>query len=491
MTDPVRDVLLVVADQWRADGLGRLGTPGVVTPNLDGLAARSVTFTNHWCQTSPCGPARSTLLTGTAVETHGQWSNDDPADHGLATLPALVADAGLAPLLIGYTDTPTAAAGDDRAGRGGGRLFDPGFELIRPFFWQLGFPAYRRYLEQRGHGPLSPEMMGIYPPAGPPRLDGGGHLAPSAIPAEDSDVAWLTDAAIDTIVGRPEPMLLHLNWLRPHPPLVPPDPYHRLVDPDEVALPHQPLPLEDQLAAHPYFELAAGGRPMGEYLQERRRIESVDEADQRRIRAAYWGLLAEVDHHLGRVLEALRRTGRDRSTLIVVTGDHGDALGDHWLYGRRGPFDGHFRVPCLIHDPRPRSDSTRGLVVDAVTAAADLLPTILDAVGHPVPPTVEGRSLLGFSSGHPPADWRTDISLAMDWTDQVPRAERSAFGPDRPFRFRVLRTEHHRYVEFDGGPDGGFEPLLYDLVEDPAETVNRAADPTRATVLADLSARLR
>ena len=105
VTGPIRDVLLVVADQWRADALGFLGTPGVVTPNLDALARRSVAFVNHWCQASPCGPARSTLLTGTELATHGHWTNDQPADHGLPTLPTLVGDR--APLLVGYTDTPT------------------------------------------------------------------------------------------------------------------------------------------------------------------------------------------------------------------------------------------------------------------------------------------------------------------------------------------------------------------------------------------------
>ena len=81
-------VLFCVADEWHADAIGLLGTPGVSTPNLDALAADGVVLTNHWCQASPCGPSRSSLLTGTHLPTHGQWTNHHPADHGLTTLPA-------------------------------------------------------------------------------------------------------------------------------------------------------------------------------------------------------------------------------------------------------------------------------------------------------------------------------------------------------------------------------------------------------------------
>lgn len=476
MAEPVRDVLFIVADEWCHDVLGILGTPGVQTPNLDALAGRSVVFDNHWCQASPCGPARSSLLTGTELPTHGQWTNADLADHGFETLPSAVRRGGLTPLLIGYTDTPQP--GNEETDRQ--VLYDPSFELVRPFFWQQGFPEYRRSLETKGYGSLSDDLMGIYPRNGDPT--DSGH-APSLIAAADSDVAWLTDAAIDTLHERPEPQLLHLNWLRPHPPLVPPAPYHRLVDPDEVTVAIRPLTLDDQLAQHPFFDLAARDRPMEEYLQRRASIESVDEGDERRLRAAYYGLCAEVDHHVGRVLAELKATGRDRSTLVVFVSDHGDAMGDHWLYGRRGPFDQHFRVPCIIHDPRPEADGSRGERVDAFTANIDIMATILDALDLPCPPSGEGRSLLPFTHGIEPPEWRTEIRLHMDWTDHIRRSRRPGLDGNRPQRFSAVRTARHRYVEFSR-----FEPMLFDLVEDPHEVVNRAGDSTSRPIVDELSA---
>ena len=480
-----------MADQWRGDALSLLGTPGVVTPNLDALAARSVTFTNHWCQASPCGPSRRSLLTGTTLPTHGQWTNDGPGPASLISLAQAVWEAGVTPLLIGYTDTPTSWPPPNQP-PAAETLYDPAFEMVRPFDWQLGFPHYRAELAARGYGPLGEGLMDIYPPAGPPTDEG---LAPSRIAAADSDVAWLTDGAIETITGLgrpgppPDPWLLHVNWLRPHPPLVPPAPYHRLVDPDEVAPPLRPLSLEAQAEVHPFYALAVRRRSLREYLQRRQRIEAVTEREERHIRAAYFGLCAEVDHHLGRLLDALRASGQADDTLIVFTSDHGDALGDHWLYGRRGPVDGHFRVPCLIHDPRPEADGTRGTTVDAFTANIDLMPTILDALGRATPPSAEGTSLAPFLTPSPTSaatlrSWRSHITYAMDWTDHVrpgPDQDRAGTGPHR---FTAVRTEGHLHVSFST-----FDPLFFDLEADPEATVNRAGDPALAGVEQELAAR--
>jgi arylsulfatase A-like enzyme len=469
----VEHVLFVIADEWRGDTLGHLGAPGVRTPNIDMLAAEGVSFTNHWCQASPCGPARSSLLTGTVTSTHGQWTNGTLADHGLDTLAAVARAGGVRPMLVGYTDTPYPAAagaapGDD--------LYDPAFEMVREFFWQLGFPGYRSYLEAQGYGPFDDSPGALYRPVGEPDADG---LAPSRIAAEHSDVAWLTDGMIDAMTELCAPTLLHLNWLKPHPPLTAPAPYHRLVHPDEVALPSHPLGLDEQLEAHPFFDQVVRGRSMTEFVRERRSVETITELDERRMRATYYGLCAEVDHHLGRIVEQLKNQGIYDSTLIVFGSDHGDALGDHWLYGRSGPFDGHFRVPCVVRDPRRAADESRGTKVDDFTANIDLMPTILDALGLESPDTVEGESLEPFLRGTRPEAWRSHIRNMMDWTDDV----RDHAGDGR-LRFSSVRTSTHRYVSF---VDSGLDPILYDLSEDPGETHNRAGDPAAAAVEAELA----
>jgi arylsulfatase A-like enzyme len=223
---------------------------------------------------------------------------------------------------------------------------------------------------------------------------------------------------------------------------------------------------------------------MTEYLQRRCRIEAVTETDERQIRAAYYGLCAEVDHHLGRLLDALDRSGRAGHTLVVFTSDHGDALGDHGLYGRRGPFEGHFRVPCIIHDPRPEADATRGTAVEALTANIDLLPTMARVLDQPVPPEVDGQALTPFLEGAAVTPWRSHVRYEMDWTDHIRRRDREALGAG-PHRFTVVRTNRHRYVTFTTDHSShatSLRPLLFDLHEDPEETVNRANDRALAAV---------
>ena len=142
MSGLIRNVVLMVADQWRADTLGFLGTPGVKTPNLDELAARSVTFANHWCQASPCGPSRRSLHTGTHISTHKQWTNNDVGERRQITMAQAIRNAGVTPYLVGYTDTPNAPLEEEVRGE---QLYDPAFEMVRPFYWQLGFPEYRAF----------------------------------------------------------------------------------------------------------------------------------------------------------------------------------------------------------------------------------------------------------------------------------------------------------------------------------------------------------
>ena len=490
----MRDVLFLVADQWRGDALGHLGrsgTSGALTPNLDRLAAAGVSFVNHRCQGSPCGPSRRTLLTGTTTRTHGQWTNHEPAACDRPTLAGEAARAGVRPLLVGYTDTPSPRWDPGQGWQGrldqvgteeewAADLCDPSFELVRPFFWQLGFPAYRRHLQSLGLGPPGDDMMGIYPPAGPPGADG---LAASRIPAEHSDTAWLTDGALGLLDGRGPGegrMLLHVNWLRPHPPLVPPAPWHRAVHPDEVELPARSRSLDGTVADHPFFAAAAGGRSMTEYVQQRCRVESITEAHDRRLRAAYLGLCAEVDHHVGRLLDRLQATGRWDDTLIVFLSDHGDALGDRWLYGRRGPFDGHSRVPCIVRDPRPSADANRGAHIDRFTGNADVMPTVLDALGLASPAGLEGRSLLPLVRGEATPGWPEHARFEMDWSDHGPAGA----------RFVTVRTDRHRYVHFadHSGGHPGLPPMLFDVIEDPLEEHDRADEPALSGLRADLHA---
>ena len=188
-TTGIDHVVLCVADQWRGDALGQYGTPGVATPHLDALARDAVTFTEHHCVASPCGPSRRSLHTGTLATTHGQLTNDGEQGAELATLARTLTDTGITPLLVGYTDTPTAGHDPDDWRT----LVDPAFEVVQAFVWQHGFPRWKQALREAGHGDGGDHPFGPYAPAGPPDEHG---LAPAHYPAELSDVRFLTDRGL-------------------------------------------------------------------------------------------------------------------------------------------------------------------------------------------------------------------------------------------------------------------------------------------------------
>jgi arylsulfatase A-like enzyme len=204
------------------------------------------------------------------------------------------------------------------------------------------------------------------------------------------------------------------------------------------------------------------------------------------MRATYCGLMSEVDDQLGRVFDYLKESGQWDDTLIVFTCDHGEQLGDHHLLGKIGYNDESFRIPMIIRDPRAAANGTRGSVVERFTETIDTMPTILDWLGLPIPRQCDGRSLLGFSEGRPPADWRTEVHYEFDFRDLYYSKPESALGvPMDKCALAVVQDNNFKYVHFAALP-----PLLFDLKKDPGQFVNRATDPAYATKLAEYSSKM-
>jgi len=160
--------------------------------------------------------------------------------------------------------------------------------------------------------------------------------------------------------------------------------------------------------------------------------------------------------------------------LIVFTSDHGEEMGDHWLLGKGGYFDGSYHIPLIIRDPRRAADPGRGRIVEDFTESVDVMPTLLASIGIEAPAACDGRSLAPFlESGSGPANWRTEAHWEYDF--------RSATDPEREVRLgltahqcalNVVRGRRYKYVHFTGLP-----PLFFDLLRDPGETSNRVDDP--------------
>ena len=191
-SDGPRSVLFITADQWTGACLSALGHPCVRTPHLDALAAEGVLFRNHFAQCSPCGPARTSLLTGLYLMNHRSVRNGTPLDARHSNLALEVRKAGYDPVLFGYTDTSADPRGlspqDPRLHTYEGLL--PGMSVGVQTTEELR--AWRADLKAKGY-PVSEHPMEVYKATGAtPGPDGGERPYP-VYRAEDSDSAFIAD----------------------------------------------------------------------------------------------------------------------------------------------------------------------------------------------------------------------------------------------------------------------------------------------------------
>ncbi|WP_052261800.1 sulfatase-like hydrolase/transferase [Leisingera sp. ANG-M1] len=395
----VRNVLLVISDQWRGEFIACWGHPDVKTPHLDAFAAEAVSFQRHHAQAAPCGPSRASLLTGRYLMNHHQVSIEPPLPASVPDLAHLVAVSGREPTVFGYTDTPNDP---DQTGQLQPWVC-PGFETKTGFFYHDSFAAWRAWLAEHGlEIPQGEDPESIFLPAG--GYDRSRPQAPCQYPAGLSDTAFLSGAAAEYIRARKgKPWFLSLNCLRPHPPMVAPEPYNRMFDPARLSLPPRAGTPDDTASSHPFLAASLKAYGTRRYFRADLAPEDVTAADERNMRASYYGNIAEVDARFGALVADLKAAGQWNDTLVTFTSDHADQLGGNWIYGRRGPFPGLFHIPLMIRDPR--FPAQHGPSVEDFTESIDIPPTIAEALGQPQP-ECDGHSLRGFLSGEAPADWR-------------------------------------------------------------------------------------
>ena len=173
----------------------------------------------------------------------------------------------------------------------------------------------------------------------------------------------------------------------------------------------------------------------------------------------------------------------------MLTSDHGELLGDHWILHKLGWFDEAFHVPLVIRDPRPPFDGSRGREVTAFTEHVDLLPTIAELLDVDVPLQCDGRPLTPWLVGDAPGDWRRETHFEFDFRDPDSALLEDAFGVTmEECSLAVLRDDHGKYVQFAGHP--ALPPIFFDLDADPEQVVNRAADPEYAPRVLDYAQRM-
>jgi len=414
-----------------------------------------VRFDNATCVTPYCSPSRASMLTGVYPHTHGILGN---VNQRRGTQKPLAQDA------FANTETILHQNGYAAGHRGKWHLGDKGdFDCYES--WSYASKAgrgYREFLEEhlpesRFADHPSPAKYQGRPVEMTPAVEKGFHefhalpdnrlayisiIGRSVIPPKLLPETRITDQTLELLDRHAdENFMITASWSPPHDLWVIPEPYYSMVDREKVELSGSfDMPEWDRRGPSKRLGDVMGREGIREYT------------------AIYHGMVKYMDDQVGRVLAKLDELGLADNTLVLFTSDHGDMAGAHGCIGKSitSFYDDLLRIPLLARLPgtiRP------GTVVEQPVSQIDLMPTILDYAGFPVPGKIHGSSMRPLVEGR-------DVA----WRDH-------AFC-QRAGRLRMLRTENTKYFTDPRGAVVG----LYDLENDPHENVNLAAEPThRAT----------
>jgi arylsulfatase A-like enzyme len=430
------NVLFITLDQFRGDSYAAAGHPLVQTPTIDRIAREGVRLTKHYSQAAPCSPGRAAIYTGTYQMNNRVVANGTPLSAHFDNISLMARRAGYDPTLFGYTDQgvdPNRAEGydDPRLDNYDGVL--PGFSV--GLYLPESQAGWIQYLRAKGYD--VPNGWAVACRTEPDR------------PAEDSLSGFLTTRFVEWLDKQDSGWFAHLSYLRPHPPYAAAGEFSKMYDPADTEMPISPVGHDDRHWVHDSGLNVEGS------------AAPTDPDQMRTLRAQYYGMISEVDSQLERVVRAIEERGEWEDTLVVITADHGEQLGDHGLKEKLGFFPQSYHVIGLWRDPRAQD---AGRVVNAFTENIDLLPTLADVIGVDGPAQCDGRSLSALLGGED-VPWRSAAHYEWDFRSYFIRGATTPWPRDRALSLANLATsvsDELGYVQF---ADGSYK--CFDLVADP------------------------
>ena len=429
MAEKRPNLVLIITDHWRGDSLGRLGHPVAETPHLDSLSAQGVTFTSAYTPSASCIAARRSLMTGMAPDSHGMLGYKDgcpwPYRH---TLAGELARAGYQTINVGKTHFHPARK-------------HLGFEeLIIP-------DDYQEWIRQETGLVRGKFAHGVH---------GNSWMArPNHLPERLQEETWLTNKAMERLEKRDpdRPFFMCLSFNGPHPPWCPPHYYYDLFMGKEI-----PQPIVGPWAERHATEASY---PMNVNAWQGKLSPELNH----RARAAYFAYLAYLDAQVGAFTDFLNRSGLSSNTLFAFTADHGEMLGDQHSWRKANACDPSARIPLILRPPLTWEGRTN-VETTALVGLEDIMPTMLEAAGVPVPETVEGRSLLPFLQGEP-----------ENWRPYYHHEHSPCYGPENAYQ--CITSNEWKYI---WNPING-EELLFNRKSDLHECNDFAQDPEQRDVL--------
>ena len=448
------NIVLIMTDQQRWNSLGCYGHPVVRTPNLDALAKRGIRFEHAFVPIPLCTPSRACLHTGQYPSRHGIRSNETfPLSHPVTSLPALLRSAGYQTYLAGK-DHIFGLEGRNVAfdqsvcfGHGGREPSSdesPADTAVR---------EYRKGLMPRKFVEVEP------------------------FSAEACTTARITDYAIEMVDGaKDRPFFLWLSYPDPHPPFVTCEPYASLYRDAPIDLPIG-KPNE------------ATEKPLRQQVSQRlMRWDEYTAADVRRIREIYYGMISFIDDQVGRFVSHLEACGQRENTIFIYMSDHGEYLGDHDRIRKDiALYDSLIRIPFFV---TWEAGLTGGQVEqENMVESVDVMPTLLEWLGLPIPAATQGQSLVPLLSGQTTRHrdrifgsygvegdaYDADDVADVDFNHMFAHPYRAGNWISRLVmqgRFSTVRTHAWKLVYYANG-----EGELYHLTEDPNELTNLYGQP--------------
>lgn len=425
-----QNLVIVLSDQHDPRYMGCSGHEQVYTPHMDALALRGTRFTNAYTPSPICVPARASLATGRPVHETGYWDN-----------------------AIAYEGRWTSW--HHRLGNAGVRVDSIGKLHYRSASDPTGFTQQREALHiHDGIGlvwgsvrdPL-PETRGsspIFEGLGPGESSYNRHDLRVAEAAR----SWLQGRAAD---NSGQPWVLQLGFVAPHMPYtVPPEfleryPLH--------AMKAGKLRPESGYQRHPWVER------MARHWDHDRAL--ADDTQRALVKACYFGLISFMDQQLGQVLQALDETGLSSSTAVLYISDHGDNMGARGMWNKSTLYRESVGVPMILSGP----GLPQGEVRNTSVSLLDVYPTALDIAGVPLVPE---------EAGLPGESLRT-LACGEERPERLVLSQYHAVGAESgAFMLANSRYKYHHYV--------GYAPELFDIIEDPEECRDLAAQASHAAV---------
>ncbi|MEZ6087373.1 MAG: sulfatase [Pirellulaceae bacterium] len=436
------NVVLVLCDDIRWNALSCAGHPHIKTPNIDSLASEGLYFENMFCTTSLCSPSRASILSGLYAHTHGVTNNFTEYPNDLASFPRQLQAAGYKSAYVGkwhmgeQNDEPRPGFDYFVTHKGQGKYFDTEFNF---------------------NGKGRKVVEGYYT-----------HV--------------VTDLAIDWMKQqKDQPFLMMIGQKAPHSFYFPEPKYEHTFDDVEVNYPHSAFKLDDKpdwirqrlLTWHGIYG------PLFDWRKEFPNDKAEAVIDFANMVRAYWGTILSVDDSVGRLIDFLKQEGKYDNTVFVFMGDNGLLEGEHGMVDKRTAHEASIRIPMIIRYPKLTPNGPKRIAPQVITQ--DVAPTILDLCNAPPLKKIQGKSIRRMVTDGDP-NWRTGWLYHYNYEKQFP------YTPN----VRAIRTDRWKYIRYphgDNKPDRHMAEL-YDLHNDPEESVNLIKQPEYESLIADLDQQL-